>query len=515
MFFKKLLAQKLCLSIATFLFSASLFAQPTPPAGKRWQKQNNLSDEFNGGFDTGKWQKPLWNYGVPVQMRAQNSGVSNGNLWIRATLDNSSNRWFQTSRVMSNAQIKFPMYTECRMRTAHISAYNTFWLNNGDINNRDEIDIVENNSKPSCGCQPNFPWQMNSQYFITVNGNEERRKGNFDNRNLPAGNPKKGVRWNQEYHVVGMWWKDANNVQFYLDGAPAGKVRSTRRFTRNQNLIWDLWTIAQPWAGGIAVKSDLNNGNINTMYVDYVRTYKLVNAPGGGGGGTGGAPIGKYIWLRKTGGDRLYVRAIRNGNKVSADAGKVSWWEKFKVESHPKGGIALLAQADGKYLQVPNKDTNAFIRNSGTFKGDWERFQWKSKGAGKVAIKSLHSNKWLQAAHNENNGVIRARGNSDLSWETFDFAVVAAGGKSLSIDSNDSTNNLKVINSSQSTDNEIVVTGTGEGQTISIYDLSGASTGIQLNTENDDNTTIDVSNLSSGIYFAQDSNGNTVKFLKR
>ena len=510
MFFKKLLAQKLCISVAAFLFSASLFAQPAPPAGKQWQKQNNLSDEFNGGFDTGKWQKPLWNYGVPVQMRAQNSGVSNGNLWIRATLDNSSNRWFQTSRVMSNAQIKFPMYTECRMRTAHISAYNTFWLNNGDINNRDEIDIVENNSKPSCGCQPNFPWQMNSQYFITVQGNEERNKGNFDNRNLSAGNPKRGVRWNEQYHVVGMWWKDANNVQFYLDGEPAGKVRSTRRFTRNQNLIWDLWTIAQPWAGGIAIKSDLNNSSINTMYVDWVRTYKLVNAPGGGGG-TGGAPVGQYIWLRKTGGDRMFVRAVKDGNRVAADAGRVGSWEKFKVETHPKGGIALLAQADGKYLQVPDKDANAFIRNSGTFKGDWEWFQWKSKGAGKVALKSLHSNKWLQAAWNENNGVVRARGTSDLGWETFDFAVVAAGGKSLNTTK---FKELSVISYQQQATEQISILGSDAGANISIYDLNGSSTGISSKVSSSGETNVDVSTLSNGIYFAQDSNGNTVKFIK-
>ena len=266
------------LTFLTYLFVIQITAQPAPPSGMQWEEVPQLTDEFNS-FDTNKWWKPLWNYGVPVQMRAQNSGVTNGNLWIKATLDNSAERWFETSRVMSRAQIKFPMYTECSMRTAHISAYNTFWFNNGDINNRDEIDIVENNSKPSCGCQPNFPWQMNSQYFLTVNGNDERDKGNFDNRNLSPNNPKKGVKWNEEYHTVGMWWIDNQNVQFYLDGEPAGSIKTTnRRFTRNQNMIWDLWTIAQPWAGGIAIKNDLLDDQNNTMYVDWVHTYRLVES---------------------------------------------------------------------------------------------------------------------------------------------------------------------------------------------------------------------------------------------
>ena len=152
-------------ALIALLFTASLGqSQPTPPPGKKWQKVENLSDEFNNGFDQSKWQKVLWDYaGTPTKMVAQNSGVSNDNLWIKATLGPDGNRWFQSSRVMSKAQIKYPMYTECRIITAHLSAYNTFWLNNGDINNRDEIDVIENNSRPSCGCQPNFPWQMNSQ----------------------------------------------------------------------------------------------------------------------------------------------------------------------------------------------------------------------------------------------------------------------------------------------------------------------------------------------------------------
>jgi len=30
-------------------------------------------------------------------------------------------------------------------------------------------------------------------------------KGNFDNRNLSSANPLKGVKWNEDYHTVGVW----------------------------------------------------------------------------------------------------------------------------------------------------------------------------------------------------------------------------------------------------------------------------------------------------------------------
>jgi len=255
-------------------FPAFVSIDDTTPEGMKWTKVEALSDEFEE-WNGDKWFKPLWNYGVPVQMLGENSGVADGNLWIKATLGQGNERWFQTSRVMSRTRINYPMYTESRIKTAHISAYNTFWLNNGDISNRNEIDIIENNSKPSCNCQPDFPWQMNSQYFHVINDDTRRNKGNFDNRELSEGNPLKGVRWNEEYHTVGVWWKNERDIQFYLDGEPAGSVRSERDFTRELSLIWDLWTVDEPWLGGLPPQADLADETINTMKVDWVRTWQL------------------------------------------------------------------------------------------------------------------------------------------------------------------------------------------------------------------------------------------------
>lgn len=268
------LPRLIVLMIISMIFVLKSVGQPTAPEGKVWKQVSQLSDEFDE-WDSSKWEKSLWNYGVPVKMRAKNSGVENGQLWIKATLNEGAERWFETSRVVSKAKITFPMYTECRMITAHISAYNTFWLNNGNIRNRDEIDVVENNSKPSCECQPDFPWQMNSQYFIAVDGDTERAKGNFDNRNLSDENPLKGVAWNEDYHTVGVWWKDEHTAQFYLDGEPAGSVATTRAFSRSLNLLWGLWTVDEDWLGGLALKDDLLDDTVNSMYVDWVRTYRL------------------------------------------------------------------------------------------------------------------------------------------------------------------------------------------------------------------------------------------------
>ncbi|MEM9338476.1 MAG: RICIN domain-containing protein [Bacteroidota bacterium] len=271
------------------------------PAGKMWVPVNELSDEFNTfdnrdpaglGLNPDKWARSVWNYDVPVQMVTQNSGVANGSLWIKATLDPGAVRWFQSSRVQSKAEIGYPMYTESRIRTAHISAYNTFWLNNGDINNRNEIDIIENNSKPSCGCQPDFPWRMNSQYFEadeTKIPPTIRNPNYFDVRNLSPNNPLRGVTWEKAFHVFGAYWKDNENVDFFLDGEYAGSIRvgnhwdglyySGREFTRDLIILFDLWTADAPWIGGLALQNDLTNDAINTMRVDWVRTWVLNDDP--------------------------------------------------------------------------------------------------------------------------------------------------------------------------------------------------------------------------------------------
>ena len=85
------------------------------------------------------------------------------------------------------------MYTECRMRAAHLSAFSTFWLNNGDAYNRDEIDICESNPNPTWPNQSWRPYTLYSQYFVVQNGVTERNDCNFDNRKLSNTNPGKSL----------------------------------------------------------------------------------------------------------------------------------------------------------------------------------------------------------------------------------------------------------------------------------------------------------------------------------
>ncbi|GAA4934363.1 hypothetical protein GCM10023314_03500 [Algibacter agarivorans] len=275
-------------------FPSFVSIENTTPSDKQWVKSEDHSDEFDA-WNPGKWYKSTWNYDPPVFMthNSANSGVADGNLWIKATLNenNADDRWFQTARIHSVKKVKYPIYTEARIKTAHISAFNTYWLNNGNADNRDEIDIIENNSKPTCtNCSADdFPSKMKSHYH-QVDENETpnwiRHGGDFYRADLSSTNPLKNKGWNEDYHIYGAWWKDSKNVQFYLDGEPAGSIvvgehwddkTYDREFTRDLEIIFDLWTNQADWLGGLPPKSDLGDNTINTMRIDWVRTWKLEN----------------------------------------------------------------------------------------------------------------------------------------------------------------------------------------------------------------------------------------------
>ena len=208
------------------------------------------------------------------------------------------------------------------------------------------------------------------------------------------------MRWNEDYHVVGVWWKDAKNIQFYLDGEPAGNVVSARNFTRNLNLIWDLWTDDVNWLGGVAVKDHLKNNNINTMRVDWVHTYKLVD--GGGGGpndayriqsaksskwispidgtanngaqivnhqtGTGNARLWRFV---DRGAGYAEMRNVHSGKCLAVPSGslvnntKLIQWncngnddQLWKRVSRSNGRFAFQNKKSGKCIDLTNGNTN-------------------------------------------------------------------------------------------------------------------------------------------------------------
>lgn len=424
-----------------FLLISKGFSQSNPtfnsdpkPLGKKWVKVNDLTDEFNvNGLDTDKWFKSTWNYDIPVEMVSDNtnSGVWGGYLWIRATVDAGAERWFRTARISSTAKISYPMYTESKIKASSISAFNTFWLNNGDSSNRDEIDVIENNAAPTCNCKPDYPWLMKSHYWQARSGTEYDEASDFDNRNLPVGTAGKGVKWDADYHIFGVYWKDARNMDFYLNGVKVGSLVSDYDYTRDLNILFDLWTKDADWLGGLALQSNVSDNSKNTMYVDWVRTWQLEdqeffikNRETGKKIRTNGSvdftnleqvpyswsgdptkwkmvDAGNgYFYLKNTENDKFF-RPLSDNTTVTSDADGTPIvqvpntytgdFTKFKKVS---------TSATGNYFYLENKATGMYLRpetandysklqqRPNTYSGTWTQWQFVDVNTGALVTKT-------------------------------------------------------------------------------------------------------------------------------
>lgn len=434
----KHLLKPITLLIALFVSGYSILAQPAnPPAPGSWDVVDALTDNFNS-FNGNKWVKRnhdtgpeghRWVGRAPGKFFTSQSTVQNGKLRITATAaynpgnaQTNCSYWLKTGFVYSKTKAQVGWYTECSMKASDLSMASSFWMKLGTQNNQ-EIDITE-----TYGNGRNTRWwddkiRPNSHVF---QGGNDFASGTpaIDVTNNAANFPR------NRFYRVGMHWKSTTRMDIYVDGDYKLTIATNgnRSISEPLRLIWDMEPFIPACSNGpggpdYAHVRPNNPTRRNYMEVDWVKTWKP--ASGGGGGGGSSAPIGKVISLRKTGGDRKYVRALQSGtNNLAADASSVQGWERYNVENHPQGGIALKAQSNNKYVQVQGNNQNLPVRARGASKQGWERLEWKSKGAGKVAIKSLWTNKWLQCAWNQNNAIMYPKGASDQGWETFDFAIL-------------------------------------------------------------------------------------------
>lgn len=267
---------KLVLSAILVCIAMVVFAQPNAPKGFKWEIVDALSDEFNA-FDESKWNYSLWNYDAPNIMMKSQVSVEDGNLCIKAENHSDSVRWMKTGRIMSTKRIGYPMYTECSMKAADISAYNTYWLNNGNSENRNEIDICENNANPSNPKTKHgiadFPFVMQSNIHHAVNGKNLRSPSYASTKYLSKKNKNRGKDMNETYHTLGLYWEDDRKCHWFLDGEYVGFSSAQRKFTRELNIYFGLWS--NSW-DGFPNKINLDDNSKNTMYVDWIHTYKLV-----------------------------------------------------------------------------------------------------------------------------------------------------------------------------------------------------------------------------------------------
>ncbi|MFC2111709.1 family 16 glycosylhydrolase [Bacteroidota bacterium] len=254
--------------------SLNLFSQPVPPEGKKWVPVEELSDEFNQeSLDTEKWNDyhPGWAGRTPSNFLRENVWVSDGMLHLRSNSrvksmdevkDSIRDVWVNSAAVSSVKRLAEPgWYYETKMKASDISMTNSFWFRMGDYS---EIDVIEHMGHATNPDRPltEFLYACNTHAY----GSKRQEGYSLGAHHYMA------TRGRDEFHVYGLWWKDPNTLWFYHNGVKVMEVTPSVPFEENLHMIWD--TEVFRWHGLPTIEG-LQDNSRNTMYVDFVRTFKL------------------------------------------------------------------------------------------------------------------------------------------------------------------------------------------------------------------------------------------------
>ncbi len=315
-----------------------------------WDERYNPDPGFQGPGQT-RW----FIRNTPNDFDAGLVTVNNGNLIIRTA--SGQNGTVNCGIISSKNTVRYPIYTEARIRVSNLRTSSNFWALNECDN--EEIDMLE-----CYGGDPDnfYAKQMSTNFHIWHRQGVQNIPGTDDldncgglditdftyqtffttNPNSADFNSSATQFWRNDFHNFGVYWASPTSCTFYIDGQPRfnGSHYVTGREAFGLNGSFEdgvfqcpnasvlrcateqpLANVQGQSAGGsrypnrglddstflildqeshngrtVDPASALNNQNRNGMVVQWVRTYRP-NFNGGGntGGNTGGNSSGQII----------------------------------------------------------------------------------------------------------------------------------------------------------------------------------------------------------------------------
>ncbi len=474
-----------------FALSFNAYAQPAGENPANWTVVNSLSDEFNGNsLNTSKWKfgHPWWVGRSPALFGgAQNAFVNNGLLNLKVTWFGGATNYLRSGAIRSNNRdMKVGMYSEIEFRSHNLKMGNGFWFahNERDSQNReDEIDVQE-------AFPTRFPKVMHS--------NVHNPQPNFTNdQPQPQTFTIQNGNVHNSYHKYGVWIVNNRTLRFYLDGV------FQKQITTNST-IEPLWMIINQetydWITPYPTRNEVNNGAINTTYVNYVRTWRKVENNGNNGG---------KVTLR---GPQGLVSSENGRRTMTANRANAGAWEKFTmtvVGNQNNNDVVTLKGTSG-YVSSENGNANGMNCNRSRV-GGWERFELIHHGNNVYSFKG-NNGKYVSTNGGGGNPM-QCNRNQIGAWERFNVTFGVTG-KSTSGKIINKTPNLKVFYSKNAL-NEVSIQGTSEVNQIDVFDTSGKPVSFSVKPSSNNSITITfLEHVATGIYFVKTHVG-TVKVMRR
>jgi len=298
--------KKYVLSLSVVVgFLVSAVSQPTflegqdpKPEGATWQKNELMSDEFDGSsLNFEKWddQSPQWKGRQPAYFSTNAVSVADGSLQITASKDLSTQEQnenpgytMQGGLVRSITKATYGYY-ETRMKANTTFMSSTFWLINkrseftGCDNRVTELDVTENVGVNSG--DPSRDWV--NQNIVSINSNTHSRgvtgnPGCGIAETFVGGKTPIGEAASADYHIYGVWWKNATEMIFFLDGKQVHSVTPPADFDLGMYLRMVVetydWNPPNPTLIDGLRQDGLDNSlEDRTTYYDWTRSWRLID----------------------------------------------------------------------------------------------------------------------------------------------------------------------------------------------------------------------------------------------
>ncbi len=250
--------------------------------GKKWVLHEEFSTSFNFADKadpafTNHWKEDYmvnWRGPGLSEFDEKHSEFKDGKLVLKASRVPDTNRVY-CGIISSKKDIKYPVFMESSLKVNGLVLSSNFWMLSLDA--KRELDVVECYGSDR---DKNFETKMNTNYHIFLRdpASNEVVKDFAKQQGHPLPN---NAPLRDGYHRFGMYWKDAWNIDFYLNGV---KVRSMTKeditdpdnlgLDRAMHIIFDVEDHQWRSDKGITVTDEeLKKEDINKMFVDWVRVY--------------------------------------------------------------------------------------------------------------------------------------------------------------------------------------------------------------------------------------------------
>ncbi|WP_281991252.1 glycosyl hydrolase [Aquimarina aggregata] len=267
---------------------------PTP-RGKKWKTVYKLTDEFNSDkINSKKWYTDpskhphlKWPGRLPALFQEKRIKTNKGKMTIevgKLSKPITINPYgepltydYYGGILRSKATSTIGNYYECRMKMSKTEMGGGFWLMgfNRECNKKHEIDITE-----SVGVLTPLTaeWAKRAKWDEIYHSNAIRREDKCDsNSERDQGAITTPTKNHERYYVYGFWWKSATELVFYLDGEYQYTLTPPVPF--NEQMYLQFSIESYDWNPIPVNGSKVANAKLKdrTCYVDYIRTFKLVN----------------------------------------------------------------------------------------------------------------------------------------------------------------------------------------------------------------------------------------------